>query len=118
MNGKILSIKSRRVLPIAFAGLLVAFASGAFAADDSDAPSMKVHFGDLNLSTDAGIQTLYRRIKVAARTVCNESMVSGDGRAASHYWACYDKAVADAVDKVNNTQLTAMYQHATHARVG
>jgi UrcA family protein len=118
MNRKMSSIMTRSALSIALAGLLVAFAPGAFAADDPDAPSMKVHFGDLNLSTDAGVQTLYKRIKLAARTVCNESVVSGDGRSASHYWACYDKAVADAISKVDNTQLTAMYQRATHARVG
>ena len=118
MTRKNWSITTRSALSIALAGLLVAFAPGAFAADDSDAPSLKVHFGDLNLSTDAGVQTLYKRIKIAARTVCNESEVAGDGRALSHYWACYDKAVADAIGKVNNTQLTAMYQHATHARVG
>jgi UrcA family protein len=118
MNRKMSSVTTRSAISIALAGLLVAFAPGAFAADDPDAPSMKVHFGDLNLSTDAGVETLYKRIKIAARTVCQESEVAGDGRVASHYWACYDKAVADAIGKVNNTQLTAMYQRATHTRVG
>ena len=120
MNRKNLSNGAvRPTLAIALAGLLItAFAPSAFAGQDADAPSTKVRFGDLNLGTDAGVDTLYGRIKSAARQVCRESVEPGDGLAAHKYWGCYDKAIADAVSKVNNSQLTAMYQQNTHRRLG
>jgi UrcA family protein len=60
-------------LPGAAAAIMLAcgFTGIAAAATPSDdAPSVVVRYGDLNLQTDAGLRTLYRRLSVAAAKVC------------------------------------------------
>jgi UrcA family protein len=81
----------------------------ASAADEIVTKSEVVRFGDLNLSSDAGIHTLYQRIRKAARKVCSQAndSVHLEQR---NFRACENKAVADAVDKVNRPSLTAMYR--------
>lgn len=86
----------------------------ASAADEIVTKSEVVRFSDLNLSSDAGIRTLYQRIRKAARKVCiqaNDSVHLEE----RNFRACQDKALADAVGKVNRPSLTAMY-HAQNAR--
>lgn len=65
--------KSRTFLP---AALLAAVAAtclqfSAFAASThTEQRSMKVHFGDLDLTTPAGVARLDERIAIAVRSVC------------------------------------------------
>jgi UrcA family protein len=71
--------------------------------------SVKVSFADLNLDSQAGAATLYRRIQNAARQVCSPD--PGD-RAIQRYrdWkSCYDTAVGNAVGKVNSPLLSALH---------
>jgi len=80
---------------------------GATQALAAPPASVKVDFRDLDLSTSAGAQTLYRRITSAARDVCGY-----EGRALTDVAAwkgCYRGAIADAVAKVNNPLLTALH---------
>jgi UrcA family protein len=84
----------------------------AFAKDQIVTKSQVVRFGDLNLSSDAGIRTLYQRIRSAAKNVCaqtNDTMVLER----KNLRLCLDKAVGDAVDKINRPALTAMYRSTT-----
>jgi UrcA family protein len=108
MNSYIPNFTARRASILTVAALLIAaVAPNTFAATDNDGPSITVHFGDLNLNTDAGVRSLYRRIQGAARLVCRDA---AGPEAIRYFWKCYDTAVADAVFKVNNTHLIAMYQ--------
>jgi UrcA family protein len=89
------------------ATVLSAFAVPVSAAADSDVRKVTVKFGDLNLATPEGAAALYARIRVAAREVCTQS---------SDIWgssdACVQKAIADAVTKVNRPTLFLVYnQH-------
>src|SRR5262249_54846367 len=68
-----------------------------------------VRFSDLNLSSDEGIRTLYKRIRSAARTVCSEAGERGQLKEPT-YLACVDKAVDDAVSTLNKPALTAMHR--------
>jgi UrcA family protein len=76
-------------------------------------PSVKVSYADLNLSTLAGADALYRRIERAARTVCG----SDDMRERLGHWRawrnCYDSAIANAVAKVNSPLLSAVHSSKT-----
>lgn len=77
-------------------------------ADSSAGRSTTVSYRDLNLSTIDGATTLYHRLKVAARSVCEEP---GGGLAAYQTWqSCYRAAIADAVTKVNSPLLTTLYK--------
>ena len=83
--------------------------SSAFAADEIITKSEVVRFSDLNLSSDAGIRTLYKRIRQAARKVCAQANDSVHLEQ-KNFRACQDTAVANAVSKVNRPMLTAMHQ--------
>ena len=65
-----------------------------------------VHFGDLDLSTPAGVETLLKRVRRAARNVCTPltSVHFRPQRA-----KCIDKAMANAIREVDNIALTTRY---------
>ena len=81
------------------------------AADNTETVSVVVKYGDLNVSNPEGAATLYRRIAAAASTVCGpyetDSWRRGSSPASVN--ACVHKAIADAVTKVGQPQLVAIY---------
>jgi UrcA family protein len=98
---------------IAAAGITVALLSGvaslAHADVDGIAASRTVRYDDLNLSTQAGVQSLYRRIQNAARDVCGPEDVPGT-RLTSRAWKdCVSGSIRQAVLSVNKPALTAYY---------
>ena len=69
--------------------------------------SVTVRYADLNLSSAAGANTLYRRIVGAARFSCG---YEGKSLREQMQWqSCVKSAVADAVATVNSPNLTAIY---------
>ena len=80
-------------------------ATNAFA---SDSRSESVKFADLNLSSPAGVETLYGRIHAAAKRVC----VQPAGELAATR-SCERKAESEAIAKVNLPLLTAFYEQKT-----
>jgi len=74
-------------------------------------PQVVVRYADVNLSTEYGVQVLYRRLQAAARQVC--STYEGHNNLLSNrakWQACYDQALAGAVAKVGLEQLTTLYK--------
>jgi UrcA family protein len=65
-----------------------------------------VRYGDLDLATAKGAKTLYLRIRFAAETVCESAATWGKKEGE----ACVNKAVNDAVARVNAPQLM-QYNH-------
>ena len=96
------------------AGVLGAGVASA-AAPDADAPSLVVRYSNESLTTDLGVQQLYRRIQFAAKQVCPEATVR-DLRSIEQAKVCREQAVARAIHKVNNSQLAAL--HATNSKSG
>ena len=90
----------------------VALSSGA-AADET--PTLKVFYGDLNLERPEGAAALYRRLRVAADTVCSP-VDSTRPQWLQRFEDCMRKSIADAVAKVDNPVLTAYYQSKNPAR--
>jgi len=86
------------------------------AADEIVTKSEVVRFSDLNLSSDAGIRTLYKRIRQAARKVCAQANDSVHLEQ-KNFRACQETAVAQAVSKVNRPSLTAMH-NSQNSRLG
>jgi UrcA family protein len=111
MKTLIASAKHPHLLTAAIFGAL-AFGWGAvsIAADRSDVPQAVVKFGDLNLSNQQGAATLYNRIADAAHEVC-KSFDTDIRDLASHAQldACVHRAIADAVTKVGQPELIAVY---------
>jgi UrcA family protein len=76
-------------------------------AADLDVRTKAVPFGDLDLSSAAGVKVLYRRIQAAAEEVCKPAM-SGDLGQITAARACRERAVDAAVRHVNVVALTRL----------
>ena len=111
MKTLLASAKHPRLVTAAIFGAL-ALGCGAvsIAADRSDVPQAVVKFGDLNLSNPQGAATLYNRIVFAAHEVCKSfDTVIRDLVSHAQLNACVHMAITDAVTKVGQAELIAVY---------
>jgi UrcA family protein len=94
----------RNVLTTTLAiGLLGLAAQGEAA---SDAKQQVVTFADINMSSQAGAMTVYKRLGGAARHVCSNRQGLRLGEMQRNR-ACVAEAIANAVTSVNQPALTA-----------
>lgn len=84
--------------------------AGAASADtvNADAPSRVVRYSTEALTSNDGLQDLYRRIQFAAKQVCPDSF-SRDLHANELVKACRQLAVTNAIHQINNSQLAALH---------
>ena len=75
------------------------------AAADPSAESRTVQFADLDMSNPSSAHVLYRRIRTAAQVVCSYHFFATDTDKAR----CVRDATADAVTKINQSALSAVY---------
>jgi UrcA family protein len=116
-NSKIGSVRkfsrvwaARKGAAAALVGLLAFGAVGAqVSASELQGPDVVVRYGDLDLSTRSGAETLYTRIQLAAAQVCRttESAVLTMHVASVR---CQNELVARSVASVRNPQLAAVYE--------
>ncbi len=102
-------LTSQKITALSVAAALGFTAYGQSAtAQDSDAPSMKVRYADLNLTSEEGARALLQRIRHAARIVCDQQW--GDPtEAAMLARSCVADATRQAVAKANSPLVTALY---------
>ena len=96
--------------------MILALALGfqaAYAAPPGNAPSIVVHFADLDLSRSEGAAVLYQRLNGAAETVCAPLDDRGVGRH-MRFRACVQSAISTAVAKVDRPALTTYYEAKTY----
>ncbi len=106
---------ARWSLASALAAAVIAIAPlrAAPAATPGDLPSLQVRYGDLDLSTDRGAQTLLHRIAAAAERVCPRADGADLGAFALSR-SCRRQAIARAVQEVGSSRLAAL----TEKRLG
>lgn len=94
------------IAAFAVCSCLVSYSASA----EPSVKSQTVSYADLDLSKPAGVQTLYQRIKAAARNVCGP--VDQYTYASSHraFRKCCETAIADAVAQVDRPTLTALHK--------
>jgi UrcA family protein len=96
-----------------FGGLAVAGAFGAGLAPLPDSgrqvKSLTVSFGDLDLGNTAGVNTLYARLRSAARRVCGTADLR-NLRAVADVKRCRAEALDDAVARIDHPRLTALHR--------
>jgi UrcA family protein len=102
------------IAAFAFCSCLVGYSASA----EQRVKTQAVSFADLDLSKPAGAQTLYKRIKAAARQVCGPADQYTFVVSSKTFRACYDKAVADAVAQVDRPSLTALHREETRTARG
>jgi UrcA family protein len=116
MNTSIAKLSPFRSIVACLAGFAAfAVTTTAIAASPTDpAPTVRVRYDDLNLSSEQGAHALYRRIVKAAQEVCPDaSSRELNVRAAGE--RCEAAAVAKAVSDVNSPQLAMLYaSHVSH----
>lgn len=76
---------------------------------DTEGPRVHVQYGDLDLTRHADVETLYARITAAANRVCGRASPI-ELRKLQITKACRERAIADAVEQVNQPVLTALHQ--------
>jgi UrcA family protein len=109
------------IRPIIFTALVLAagtaLAGVGAQATAFDRPQTRVvHYGDLDLSTDRGIRTLYRRIEIAARAVCGEAERPESLLPTASFRSCTAGAIDSAVAKISRPALTAYYERGARVR--
>ncbi len=82
---------------------------------NADAPSRVVRYSTEALTSNDGLQDLYRRIQFAAKQVCPASY-SRDLHANDLVKACRQQAITNAIHQINNSQLAAL--HASSSKNG
>jgi UrcA family protein len=97
------------IFPALAAAVITALPIVAPAAEEST--GIRVVVSDLNLSTPAGINALYSRIKTAAALYCEPTRQLTGTRLTPGYNSCVKDVVATTVQKINTPGLTAL--HAT-----
>lgn len=104
MNTAIPSTGLRGLIATAIFGALAASFSAVSAADPSTV-SVTVKFTDLTISSPSGALMLYERIRAAAQGACSYYWFKTDAAEAR----CVHDAIANAVTKVNQPALSAVY---------
>lgn len=108
---------SRKLIVPALA--TVAFAVPAFAADSVslDEPATRaVSYGDLDLGSREGVQSLYGRLRYAARVVCTVHEGQRIEQRMAHR-RCMNDALATAVREVDDPGLTAYAMRRDESKV-
>jgi UrcA family protein len=88
--------------------LAFSFATVSSAKEGTTPPQVIVKFADLDLSTSQGAVALYGRIRGAAEDVCSRMYISTEAYR-RHKDVCLQKLIADAVIKVNEPALSAVF---------
>src|SRR6202051_1408200 len=104
MNTSSPSTGLRGLIATAIFGALASSFSAVSAVDPS-AASITGKYADLNLASPSGALVLYERIRAAAQSACNYFWFETDADEAR----CVQNAIANAVTKVNQPALSAVY---------
>ena len=101
----------KRPVLVGMAMLATALSANLASAADTDEGVRKavVSYSDLDLSQSADLQRFYRRVKNAARQVCDNSPGS-DLALLTEYQACMRKAMSDANSQVKSERRFAARQ--------
>ena len=104
MNTSSPSTALRGFFATAILSALAASFSAVSVADPSY-PGITVKYADLNPASPSGALILYERIRAAAQKACNYYWFKRDADEAR----CVQNTIADAVTKVNQPALSAVY---------
>lgn len=81
-------------------------------------PKIVVNYDELDISTPRGLDTLYSRIENAAMTVCGYDRLHKELSRQRRPQACYQAAVDNAIQQVNQPRLTALHRAKTKTIAG
>ena len=97
--------------------VMAALVSGSVLAAPPADPSKTVTYADLNLKSQAGVETLYKRIRQAAYEVCQIPTGTHQIMIESEFKACKADAIDRAIAQTNVPKLTALHLSKTGRNV-
>jgi len=113
MTSKLNGFRRTSATLAALAACLIAGTS--FAASPDAAPSVRVAYGDLDLTSEQGVNTLHARVAAAARQVCAaDGLDSRNLQAYAAARSCETQAIENAergVPGVKIASLAARHEH-------
>ena len=82
-----------------------------------ESPKASVSYADLNLESEEGVRVLYRRLQRASNKLCSTAPPHVAGSLPNVYFFgntqetrhCYREALSNAVDKIDNEDLTRIH---------
>lgn len=104
MNTSTPSIGLRALAAAAIFGAITSGFTTVSAADTSSV-TITVKYADLNIASPSGARVLYERIRAAAEAGCRYYLFANEEDAAR----CVHDAIANAVTKVNQPALSAVF---------
>jgi UrcA family protein len=108
MNTMTTVSRFRTVIATALFGTVASsFVALPAVADGSDPPQTTVKYADLNIASPEGAAVLYARIRRAAEKAC--SQVDGNVDIYGERQVCVNKAILEAVTKLNAPALSAVF---------
>jgi len=108
MNSMTTVSRFRTVIATALFGAVASsFAVPPALADGSDPLQTTVKFSDLDIASPKGAAVLYARIQRAAEKACSQA--DGGVDIGGERQVCINKAILDAVTKVNVAALSAVF---------
>lgn len=104
------SLCTRASIPLALVCCALAPLPAFAGAPSDEVPRITVSYADLDLTRAEGAQTLYRRLRAAARQVCDAGHDMRALAERARYRACVDKALEEAVRTIDRDVLTALHR--------
>lgn len=101
---------SRCISLLVLTTLAAAASTSSIAAPPTDTRQTVLNYSDLNLNSTSGVRRVYARIRKAAETVCGERHAVGSRVTQQDWRDCYDRAVAEAVARLDKPALNAYHQ--------
>lgn len=96
------------IAAVILSALAVSVPTVSSAEEGASLPHVTVKFADLDASSSQGAAALYRRIRSTANSICWRMSDSNEAFK-SNKDACLQKVIADAVIKVNEPALSAVF---------
>lgn len=80
------------------------------AAHEINSNGITVSFGDLNLSSPVGLDSLYQRVESAALKACGVDNVKDSLDIVRLNRECVSSSINNAISKIGDSRLTALHQ--------
>ena len=79
--------------------------------NEADRTAVRVSFADLDLSNEAGLATLYSRLKSASQAVCGSRsfIETGSLEQLAQNKRCYQSALSKAVARIDSDKLSELH---------
>jgi UrcA family protein len=94
-------------------GVTLAAHAGEPASPNRVATRVVVSYADLDITDEAGVRTLYARLRSASEKACGGEPSSRELAQRARYRACYDRVLNKSVHRIDSDTLQAL--HARHA---